>query len=465
MFSNWNSLQNQKVIVVGDVMLDQTWSGSVDRISPEAPVPVVKIDNDQVQLGGAGNVAVNLTKLGVQAQLHAVVGDDLAGQSLQNLLASYDIISGLQVRPEVTTTQKLRVLSMSQQLIRLDFEEQTSAVDAEQIDLTGCAVLVLSDYMKGALADPQPLIQSAKKQNIPVLADSKIQDIVSYRGVTLFKPNRKEFELLVGQCADLTEMQQKAQDLMRQHDIQYFLITLGKDGMLLVSANGATQYSESRARDVFDVTGAGDTVIATFAAALAAGADWFEAMDLSNRAAGIVVGKLGTASVSTDELAATVLLDDVLSAICDKESLRERVRQAQRQGKKVVMTNGCFDVLHAGHVQYLKQARELGDYLVVAVNTDDSIRRLKGENRPINELEDRLEVLASLHAVDWLVPFAEDTPESLIEWVKPDVLVKGADYQIEDIAGAAFVLANGGEVKTLPLKPGRSSSRIIKSLD
>ena len=464
MFCDWNSLKDRKVTVVGDVMLDQSWSGSVDRVSPEAPVPVVKVANEQVQLGGAGNVALNLTKLGVKAQLHAVVGDDAAGDSLQQLLLSDGIAAGLQVKPGVSTTQKLRVLSMSQQLIRLDFEEQTSAIDVDQIDLTGSDVLLLSDYRKGALADPQPLIQQAKALDIPVLVDSKIQDLACYRGVTLFKPNRKEFELLVGECVDQVGMQQKAQQLMQQYDIQHFLITLGKDGMLLVSADGAMQYRESLARDVFDVTGAGDTVIATFAAAIAAGASWVGAMDLSNRAASIVVGKVGTASVTTDELAATELLDDVMSSVCDKNELEQRVRRAQQQGKKVVMTNGCFDVLHAGHVQYLKQARELGDYLVVAVNTDDSIRRLKGESRPINELEDRLEVLAALHAVDWLVPFAEETPESLIDFVKPDVLVKGDDYKIEDIAGSQSVLANGGEVKTLPLKPGRSSSRIIDSL-
>jgi D-beta-D-heptose 7-phosphate kinase / D-beta-D-heptose 1-phosphate adenosyltransferase len=469
MFNAWGILKSKKVTVVGDVMLVQYWSGGVDRISPEAPVPVVKVSSENSQLGGAGNVAVNLAELGLVTELHAVIGSDSAGETVSRLVSSHSIASGLQAKTGATTTHKLRVLGMSQQLIRLDFEEDkvtasnTIAVDPSQVDLSTTDVLLLSDYIKGSLADPQPLIQAAKARRIPILVDTKVQDLELYRGITLLKPNRREFELLVGCCSDHQEIEDKARVLMQQYDIENVLVTLGKEGMLLVSSAGPTEYFTPKARDVFDVTGAGDTVIATVAAVLAVGGSWCDAVELANRAAGIVVGKLGTAAITAAELHAAQLQEGTQNIVCTPEELMSQVAAAKINGERVVMTNGCFDILHAGHVQYLQQAKALGDRLVIAVNSDDSVKRLKGDSRPVNALSDREEVLAALRAVDWVVSFSEDTPQALIEKIMPDVLVKGGDYKVEEIAGSAAVLAHGGEVKILPLRPGCSSTRIIES--
>jgi D-beta-D-heptose 7-phosphate kinase/D-beta-D-heptose 1-phosphate adenosyltransferase len=471
MFNEWDTLKTKRVTVVGDVMLDQYWSGSVDRISPEAPIPVVKVSSEKSQLGGAGNVALNLVKLGVQADLHGVIGQDIAASKIKRLLSDHTIQSGLQERAHVTTTHKLRVLGMSQQLIRLDFEEDTLSgkdelsVDEWDIDLSETDVLVLSDYIKGSLADPRGLIQAARDKNIPILADTKVQDLEDYRGITLLKPNRREFELLVGHCSDHQSIEDKARDLMQQYDIASMLVTLGKDGMLLVPQQGEIEYFHPKARDVFDVTGAGDTVIATLAATLAGGASWSQAVELANVAAGIVVEKLGASAITAQELRAQQLPSGVADTVCTLPKLVQHVKSAQKNGEKIVMTNGCFDVLHAGHVQYLHQARALGDRLIVAVNSDESVRQLKGETRPVNQLSDRMEVLAALSSVDWVIPFSEETPKQLIEHILPDVLVKGGDYQVEQIAGHQAVLANEGKVQVLPIRQGCSSSQIIAKLE
>jgi D-beta-D-heptose 7-phosphate kinase/D-beta-D-heptose 1-phosphate adenosyltransferase len=467
MFTQWDKLKEKKVTVVGDVMLDQYWSGSVDRISPEAPIPVVKITSENSQLGGAGNVSVNLAELGVRTELHAVVGKDAGGETIARLLSAYPIQSGLQIKKTAVTTHKLRVLSMSQQLIRLDFEtdhlagEQELALDWKKIDLSTTDVLVLSDYMKGSLVDPQPLIQAAKAKNIPILVDTKTKSLHSYRGITLLKPNRREFESLVGRCSNERIMEERARELMEKYEIENILVTLGKDGMLLIPTGGEVEYFHPKARDVFDVTGAGDTVIATVAATVAGGATWSQAAELASIAAGIVIQKLGAAAITFAELKALQLPNTV----CKQDQLLTRVEAAQKNGEKVVMTNGCFDVLHAGHVQYLQQAKALGNRLIVAINSDESVRALKGDTRPINPLSDRIAVISGLASVDWVVSFSQETPQALIEKIKPDILVKGGDYQVEEIAGSAAVLANGGEVIILPLRAGCSSSRIIEAME
>jgi D-beta-D-heptose 7-phosphate kinase/D-beta-D-heptose 1-phosphate adenosyltransferase len=467
MFTQWDELKNKKVTVVGDVMLDQYWSGTVDRISPEAPIPVVKITSENSQLGGAGNVTVNLAKLGVMTELYAMVGEDKAGEVVAKLLSTYPIQSQLHVKSTVVTTHKLRVLSMSQQLIRLDFEteqtagEQEFPIDWKKMDLSSTDVLVLSDYMKGSLGDPQPWIQAAKARKIPILVDTKAKDLTKYRGISLLKPNRREFELWVGRCSNQQMIEKRARELMQQYAIENMLVTLGKEGMLLIPAGGDAVYFHAKARDVFDVTGAGDTVIATVAAIVAAGATLREAVELASIAAGMVVQKLGAAAITATELKALQLQ----STVYTQEQLQIQVESAKKNGEKIVMTNGCFDVLHAGHVQYLQQAKALGNRLIVAVNSDESVRLLKGDSRPINSLADRMAVIAALASVDWVVSFSQETPQALIEQIKPDVLVKGGDYQVEEIAGSGVVLANGGEVIIVPLRAGCSSTRIIEALE
>ncbi|QIK39002.1 bifunctional D-glycero-beta-D-manno-heptose-7-phosphate kinase/D-glycero-beta-D-manno-heptose 1-phosphate adenylyltransferase HldE [Caldichromatium japonicum] len=457
-----------RVLVVGDLMLDRYWSGETCRISPEAPVPVVRVASAEDRPGGAANVALNLARLGARTALAGVIGTDDAGAALEGQLQAQGIALGLVRRPGVPTITKLRVLSRHQQLIRLDFEQSLAPEGADPLPdliahlLTEYDLLVLSDYAKGTLADPRPLIALARAQGKPVLVDPKGRDFARYRGALLLTPNRAELEAVVGPCPDDARLRERAEALRLELGLEALVVTLGERGMILVHA-GKTLHLPTRAREVYDVTGAGDTVIAVLAASLGAGVGLADACALANCAAGLVVGKLGTASLSVLELE-RAYRGAVWQPILDRESLLAAVAAARAAGERIVMTNGCFDILHDGHVTYLQAAKRLGDRLIVAVNDDDSVRRLKGPGRPVNTLEQRMAVLAGLAAVDWVSPFSEDTPEDLILAVRPDILVKGGDYRIEEIAGAEFVIAQGGEVRIIDLVPGRSTSGIIRAL-
>lgn len=451
-------------------MLDRYWSGVTRRISPEAPVPVVQVGAVEDRPGGAANVALNLSALGCQTVLVGVTGDDEAADSLTAHLADARVQARLHRRPGLPTVTKLRVLAQHQQLIRLDFEQSLAPQGEDPLPelvescLDQADLLVLSDYAKGTLANPEPLIVAARARGKPVLVDPKGRDFERYRGATLLTPNRSELECVVGPLEDDASLIEKGQGLRLDLGLDALLVTLGERGMLLL--RGGADPAESalhlptRAREVYDVTGAGDTVIATLAAALAAGVGLTEACTLANCAAGLAVGKLGTATVSARELE-RARLGDRWHTILDQESLVAVVAEARAQGERVVMTNGCFDILHQGHVAYLQQARRLGDRLVVAVNDDDSVHRLKGRGRPINGIQSRMAVLAGLASVDWVCPFSEDTPERLICRVLPDLLVKGGDYLEAQIAGGECVRRAGGEVRVLPFLPGHSTSRII----
>ena len=457
-----------RVLVAGDLMLDRYWHGSTERISPEAPVPVVHVRTVEQKPGGAGNVALNLAALGSQPALVAVAGNDEAGDALQRLLTESGVTCHLHRVSGAPTITKLRVMSRHQQLIRLDFED--GLPNLATLDLLppfsalldSVSVVILSDYGKGALRDPQVLIQAARARGLPVLVDPKGRDFRRYRGASLITPNRAEFEAVVGVCADAAEMVQRAQTLIAHCDLGALLITRGEEGMTLVQQGLDPVHLPTQAREVFDVTGAGDTVIAGMAVALGAGLNLAQAMVLANLAAGVVVGKLGTATVTAQELRAA-LRDraEVERGVLSEARLLAAVMQARNQGERIVFTNGCFDLLHAGHVTYLQRARALGDRLIVAVNDDDSVRRLKGTGRPVNALAERMTVLAALGAVDWVVPFTEDTPARLIEAVLPDVLVKGGDYRVEQIAGHETVLAHGGTVEILDFLPGCSTTAML----
>ena len=457
------------VLVAGDLMLDRYWSGATRRISPEAPVPVVHVGRTEDRPGGAANVALNLAALGVRTALAGIAGSDEAGDTLLERLACQGIRTRVQRRADVPTITKLRVLSHHQQLIRLDFEQSLAPPGEDPLPalvaglLADADLLLLSDYAKGTLADPRSLILAARAQGKPVLVDPKGRDFARYRGATLLTPNRAELEEVVGVCADDQELRSRAERLRADLGLEALLVTLGERGMLLLRVGSEPLQLPTQAREVFDVTGAGDTVIATLAGALAAGLALPDACALANRAAGLAVGKLGTATVSAEELEQAHLgLES--RGVLDQTGLIAAVAAARARGERVVMTNGCFDILHEGHVSYLQQARRLGDRLVVAVNDDASVRRLKGEDRPINGVDQRMAVLAGLAAVDWVCPFGEDTPESLICRVGPDLLVKGGDYSPDQIAGADCVRDRGGEVRVLPFLPGRSTSRIIGAI-
>lgn len=460
-----------RVLVWGDVMLDRYWQGPTSRISPEAPVPVVKIQEIENRAGGAGNVALNIATLGAQTQLMGITGSDDNGQLLQELLQEAGVRCHFLQHESHPTITKLRIMSRHQQLIRLDFEEAfdrtdlSSLIDGFRQALAQTDVVILSDYGKGALHDPQRLIQAARAQHVPVLVDPKGTDFERYRGATLITPNLSEFEAVAGPCPDDATLVQQAQQLIERFDLQALLVTRSEKGMTLVQREQPPLHLPTRAREVFDVTGAGDTVISVLAAALAAKQPLPQAVALANTAAGVVVGKLGTATVTTEELRSELRSGQQLSAgLFDEDSLMTLVQEARNRGETLVMTNGCFDILHPGHVQYLQEAKALGDRLLVAVNSDESVQRLKGPKRPINSLAHRMAVLAGLQSVDWVVPFGEDTPERLICRVLPDVLVKGGDYTIEQIAGGSCVQANGGDVIILSFKDNCSTTAIVKKI-
>jgi len=460
-----------QVLVVGDLMLDRYWYGSTSRISPEAPVPVVKVGQREDRIGGAGNVALNIASLGGGASLIAVVGKDEAAEALSLRLHAAGIHCDFQVSEARPTITKLRIISRSQQLLRLDFEDAFGNEDTTLFEektrslLDRVGALVLSDYAKGGLGDPQPLISAARQQGIPVLVDPKGTEFSRYRGATLMTPNLHEFEGVVGACSSEHELVQKGQALMQQLELDALLVTRGEHGMTLIRPGQPELHLPARAREVFDVTGAGDTVISVLAASLAAGESLPEAVALANIAASIVVAKLGTATVSGPELRRAIQQDQGSErGVLTPEQLAIDLEDARAHGEKIVFTNGCFDILHAGHVGYLEQARKLGDRLIVAVNGDGSVSRLKGEGRPINPLERRMAVLAGLEAVDWVTFFDEDTPRELLRLLKPDILVKGGDYDKKSVVGWEIVESYGGEVKPLDFLDDHSTTAIVEKI-
>ncbi len=462
--------QQARVVVAGDVMLDRYLFGSTGRISPEAPVPVVHVQETDDRPGGAANVAVNLAALGVSTSLIGVVGEDAAAQTLAAILEGSGIGCEFAVADDRPTITKTRVQSRGQQLIRLD-EENAVAMPGDAVSgklagtLAGAGAVVLSDYGKGALSDVRAMISACRAADIPVLVDPKGTDFSKYRGASLLTPNQGEFEAVAGKATSDDDLVARARAMMDELALDALLVTRSEKGMLLVEADAEPLFLSTQAREVYDVTGAGDTVIATLAAALASGQGLAAAAALANLAAGLVVRKIGVATVTPGELSAALhQRGQGGRGLVDFDALLALVSEARERDEKIVMTNGCFDVLHAGHVAYLEEAKSLGDRLIVAVNDDDSVRRLKGDSRPINALEDRMLVLAGLAAVDWVVPFSEDTPARLIGAVLPDVLVKGGDYRPDDIAGAKEVLQHGGEVRVLAFREGHSSSRIIDRL-
>ena len=456
-------------LVVGDVMLDRYWGGKAERVSPEAPVPVVAVEDEQLRIGGAGNVAVNIASLGARATLLAPIGPDQPGRTITRLIRRHGIENRLMVQSDMTTPLKLRVVSQHQQLIRLDFEKPGSfnkrlLQKRFRAALDHCDVVILSDYGKGALEDPQPLINLCRRMGKPVFVDPKRTDFSVYAGATAITPNRRELEAAAGPIPTFKAISACAGKLCRQHRLKAMLVTLGEQGMLLQKGRESIHLAVT-ARDVFDVTGAGDTVIAVFACAHAAGLSLGEAMRLANLAAGQVVGKFGTASVTPDELKQAIRLErKTETGVVPYRTLRRLVRETRELGETVVLTNGCFDLLHAGHVALLEQAAEFGDRLIVAVNSDASVRRNKGTGRPIQPLKYRQQVLAGLECVDWVVAFSQNTPEQLIRDIKPDVLVKGADYKPSQIVGKKDVEEAGGKVVVLPLVEGYSTTDLIQRI-
>ena len=463
--------QNARLLVIGDVMLDRYWHGSASRVSPEAPVPVVQVANREDRPGGAGNVALNIAALGSAVRLVGVVGDDETGLELYSRLKAAGVYCDFLQSEEKPTITKLRIISQHQQLIRLDFEKAFEASDIIGLQdkakslVDDSQVMVLSDYGKGALQDINDLIDLGRSRNIPIIVDPKGTDFTKYRGATLITPNLTEFEAVVGGSDNEDEFVNKGLRLVRELNLEAILITRGEHGMTLIRPDSPELHLPARAQEVFDVTGAGDTVISVLAASMAAGDGFADATALANLAAGLVVGKLGTAAISGPELRRAMLADQNSGrGVMTAEQLQIVVQDSKAHGEKIIFTNGCFDIIHAGHVGYLAKAKQLGDRLVVAINDDDSAHRLKGEGRPINPVERRMAVLAGLEAVDWVVSFSEDTPEPLLESLQPEVLVKGGDYTKDQVVGGSYVESYGGMVRVLEFLDNCSTSAIMEKM-
>jgi len=431
-------------------------------------VPVVRVNGREDSPGGAGNVALNIAALGAAATLVGLVGEDEPGIELESRLGAAGVLCDFEKVPDKPTITKLRVVSRHQQLIRLDFEELFDEASAEAVNrraealLAATDIIILSDYAKGSLAKVSQLISMAKKAGVKVLVDPKGSDFTRYRGATLMTPNLSEFEQVVGACPNEETLVARGQQLLKELELEALLITRGEHGMSLIRSGEPELHIPARARDVFDVTGAGDTVISVLASALAAGSPLPEAVALANIAAGLAVTRVGTVAVSGPELRREVQRDGGSDrGVMTRDQLALAVADARAHGEKVVFTNGCFDIIHAGHVGYLAEARKLGDRLVVAINDDDSVKRLKGEGRPINPVERRMAVVSGLESVDWVVSFSEDTPEALLDAVRPDCLIKGGDYGVDQVVGADIVTAYGGEVKVLSFLDDCSTSAIV----
>jgi D-beta-D-heptose 7-phosphate kinase / D-beta-D-heptose 1-phosphate adenosyltransferase len=471
--------QQKPVLVVGDLLLDIYYWGEVQRISPEAPVPVVQVKSESWNAGGAANVAMNLAGLGLSVRIAGLVGADGEKTRLLQLLNTKGIDTGAVITATGwRTITKTRVIASNQMMLRLDKEEPVECTAQESADLiqavqqeieNGPAAIVLSDYGKGVLTAPfcRQIITLARKRGIPVLVDPKGRDFAKYSGASLISPNRSEMAKVTNLSpADLDGMLQSGQQLCRKLAIGTFLITLGEQGIACIQAKSLHHFPAT-AKEVYDVSGAGDTVIAIMAAGLAGDADLHDTIHLANIAAGIVVSKIGIYPITTNDLLRAIAHgqgSEEEEKICQLAELVGRVERWRDRGERVVFTNGCFDLLHAGHVACLEQARRLGERLIVGLNSDRSVRELKGPARPLICQEDRARVLAALAAVDAVVIFDDKTPLALIRTIRPDILAKGADYSADQVVGADFVKAHGGRTVLVPLVEGRSSSAIINAV-
>ncbi|HCE69509.1 MAG: bifunctional heptose 7-phosphate kinase/heptose 1-phosphate adenyltransferase [Geobacteraceae bacterium GWC2_55_20] len=464
-----------RCLVVGDLMLDEYLWGKAERISPEAPVQVVDVLREELRLGGAGNVVNNLVALGAQVAVCSVIGDDQNGWSLLKEFGRRDVASdAIFLDPGRRTSRKTRVVAANQQIVRIDREsrEALPAAFEKQIcdwvaaHIREFQVIVLSDYSKGVLTPAviAAIVSLAAETGIPVLVDPKGNDYIRYCGATLLTPNRKEAEAASGiAIRDADSLTRAANAIMDTAGLRHLLITRSEEGMSLFSKGEDAVHIPTVAREVFDVSGAGDTVLAALAVGIASGCGMVEAARLANVAAGIAVGKLGTSIVTPQEIIEVVALShhDSDSKIKSRDVLALLIAAEQAKGKQVVFTNGCFDLLHAGHVKYLQKARGLGDLLVLGLNSDASVRRLKGAKRPLINEDERAHILAALYCIDYVTIFDEDTPLELIKALKPLILVKGGDYSLDGVVGRDIVEQYGGRVELVSFVDGKSTSNII----
>jgi D-beta-D-heptose 7-phosphate kinase/D-beta-D-heptose 1-phosphate adenosyltransferase len=476
--SLFSHIRDIRCLVIGDLMLDEYLWGKAVRISPEAPVQVVDVNREELRLGGAGNVVNNLAELGAQVSVCSVVGQDENGLALLNAFSNKGMaIDAIFPDPSRRTSRKTRVVAANQQIVRIDRESRdplSAGIEQQVCEWisANCArfnVILLSDYLKGVLTARviETIIESARPLGIPVLVDPKGTDFARYRGATILTPNRKEAEAAAGVAIHDTEsLVLAAVTIMENTGLAHLLITRSEEGMSLFSQTADPVHIPTVAREVFDVSGAGDTVLAALAVGMAAGLGLPEAAGLANIAAGIAVAKLGTSTVTPLEIINAVALShsNSDSKIKNPDVLAVLIESEKARGKRVVFTNGCFDLLHAGHVKYLQKARNLGDLLVLGLNSDASVRRLKGPKRPLIGEDERAHILAALDCIDYVVLFDQDTPLELIGALKPHILAKGGDYTIDGVVGRELVEAYGGRVELVSFVDGKSTTNIIERI-
>ena len=458
-----------KVLVVGDIMLDQYYFGDCNRVSPEAPVVAVNIKKISNKIGAAGNVALNLNSLKVKTYLLGVIGQDKNAKILKDLFKLSSVHTNLLEEKDAKTITKLRVLSKNQQLIRLDFEDSVIQFNRLELEKKFKKIIkevdsvLFSDYGKGTLLDIAKLIQIAKKYNKKVFVDPKGNDFTKYKNSTLISPNLSEFEQIVGKTTNEEVFIKKAKELRKELEIENLLVTRSEDGMSLFNLQTHHRLFAQK-KEVIDVTGAGDTAIATVCASMSLNLNPYFCVELANSAAAIVVDKIGTSFVTPQELQQEHYKKTSNTQNIELNELLLKIKTLKSQKQKIVFTNGCFDILHSGHVAYLNEAATLGDILIVALNSDQSIRKLKGKSRPINKLKNRKEVIAGLKAVDYVIDFNDDTPIEILKKINPDFLVKGADYTEDQVVGADYVKSYGGQIKLVRFFDEISTSKIIESV-
>ena len=463
-------------LVIGDVMLDKYIFGEVNRTSPEAPVPVVEKKSESFRMGGAANVAANLIGLGIKTILSGVVGNDQNGEALKRLLKKNNISQQGLIKSTLSTTTKTRIIAGHQQIVRVDDEDTNISLSANQIKkilnliIKKPSIIVLSDYAKGFLTEnlTQKIIKQAKKNDIPILVDPKGNNIKKYAGASILTPNKKEAFVLSNLAEpdeDLLEKQLKK--ICIKFDIENIAMTQGDQGIKLVSSRKIDVIPATKLKKVFDVSGAGDTVIATLAAGLIGKLTTHKSLELANIAAGVAIGKVGTVAIEGHEIINEIDTEQTLQIhkIISFNKLDGLIKNLRAKDLKIGFTNGCFDILHAGHVTYLEQAKNNIDFLILGLNSDSSVKKIKGAKRPIINQEDRARVLSSLEAVDAVIIFDEETPIKLIQRIKPNFLIKGSDYKLTEVVGHKEVAKWGGKVKLVELLAGRSSSNIIKDID
>lgn len=471
------AIKKKSILVVGDIMLDNYYMGDIKRISPEAPVPVFRKKMERSVLGGAANVAANLVAAGQQVSILSIVGDDESGRTLMSLFDEKRVGTQLLEMTNRQTTQKTRFLAgNNQQVLRLDVEDTApiekslceKLLERLQQHIEEYDLILLSDYLKGVLTYDftQGVIKLANTYQIPIIVDVKDPSVYKYKGASLLKPNQKELHELTGMPVGTDEeIVTAAESLRKQCNSQYVLCTIGAKGMALIGEGVEPYFLPAEAREVFDVSGAGDTTIAYLAASMANKIEIHEAITIANYAAGIQVGKVGTSSVYIQEVREYLANKDTGSFHKILTSSNLSSFREDNKDKKIVFTNGCFDILHVGHKRYLEQASSLGDVFVIGVNSDASVRRLKGPERPVNPEQDRMEILSALGFVDYVILFDEDTPYELIKKVQPDILVKGGDYKPEEVVGKDIVEARGGKLVLIPFVEGKSTTNIIKKIN